>query len=218
MKYLLHILLISLFFGFSTSCVEQLNDTQFKVSCTIDPSLHTDSVSLLMFEDLYNRVYHFASVSIDSSSGAFIFEGQIERPCVAFLKFDNDTIPFFFVLEKGETAISINSKGVVVTAGELNHEYFSFLKSRMLLQASRRALYSRYLTLASPDSIVNIQKEREFVTQDSLLADSLDRITLDAINRGSLASRIIFDRFVNELSPYYLKKIVNINKITQSKN
>ena len=218
MKYLLHFLLISLLLGFSTSCVERLDDTHYKVSCTIEPSLHTDSVSLLLFEDAYDRLYHVASVELDSASGTFVFEGQIERPCVAFLRFDNDTIPFFFVLEKGETEIYITDKGVVVTAGDLNHEYFSFLKSRMHLQASRRGLHNQYLALASPDSIVNIQKEREFVTQDSILVDSLERVTLDAINRGTLASRIIFDRFVNELSPSYLKKIVKINTTQSTKN
>ena len=88
----------------------------------------------------------------------------------------------------------------------------------MHLQALRRGLHNQYLALASPDSIVNIQKEREFVTQDSILVDSLERVTLDAINRGTLASRIIFDRFVNELSPSYLKKIVKINTTQSTKN
>lgn len=205
MKNLLSIVIVVATLWITTGCVERLSDSHYKVECSIDKSLRTDSVALFLLEDAYNRVYHASTVGLDSASGAFVFEGQVEQPCVAFLKFSNDSTPFYFVLEHGESHIAIGTNGVVFTGGNLNHEYFDYLKTRGSIMATRKALHSQYLQLAAPDSIVNIEQERQFAQQDSLLADSLDRVTLAMINRGNQASRIVLERFVNTLSPASLK-------------
>lgn len=207
MKNLLNIVIFVATVWIMTGCVEWLNNTDYRVECSIDKSLRTDSVSLLLLEDAYNSVYHASTVGIDSASGAFVFEGQVEQPCVAFLKFSNDSTPFYFVLEHGETRISIGASGVVFTGGDLNHEYFEYLKTRNSIMKTRRALHAQYLQLAAPDSIVNIEQEMKFAQQDSILADSLDQVTLAAINRGNQASRIVLERFVNTLSPALLKEL-----------
>jgi hypothetical protein len=148
-----------------------------------------------------------STVALDKSKGVFLFEGQIESPQVAFLKFSNDSTPFYFVLEKGETVISILPNSTVVTAGNLNHEYLSFLKQRNRLLAAKNDVFKKYLSSVSPDSVIDVNTEKLFLAQDSLLADSLERITLEAINRGSMASVIIRERFVNQLRPEYLNKV-----------
>ena len=190
-----------------TGCVERLNDTQYRVQCTVDKTLGVDSVSMMVLEDSYGRVRHVSTVGLDTAIGAFVIEGQVEQPCVAFLKFGNDSTPFYFVLEHGATLVDVGARGVVVSGGDLNHEYFAYLKDRALLESARRSLLTQYRRLAAPDSMVNIEQEREFVVADSVLSDSLECLTVGVINRGDAVSRIVFERYVNTLSRNNLSKI-----------
>lgn len=190
-----------------TSCVERLNKTEFHVECNVDKSLNVDSAALIAHEDSYDKLKLLSKVSIDSATGAFVFDGQIEKPCVAMLKFDNDSNAFMFVLEPGETLINIGTNGVVITSGELNHDYLSYLKHREAIMDERMELLKNYRQMAAPDSMVNIDNERHMVMQDSILADSLNRLTVSYINRGDAVGRIVFDRYVNTLSRRNLSKI-----------
>ncbi len=207
MKGLIRIVLASVTLSIMSGCVEWLNHTNYQVLCSVDKSLRVDSISLMLLEEQYDKIKLVEAIGADSVSGAFLFEGQIEQPCVAFLKFSNDTTPFYFVLEQGETVVNIGTRGIVITGGELNHEYFDFLKQRHRILSARNDLRSQYLRMAAPDSIVNIASERELAMRDSLLVDSLDVITVNLINRGGPVSKIVFDRFVNSLSHNNLLKI-----------
>lgn len=207
MKGLLRIVMACVVIGVMSGCVEWLDNTRYQVLCSVDKSLRVDSMSLMLLEEQYGKLKLVEAMGADSVSGAFLFEGQIEQPCVAFLKFRNDSTPFFFVLEQGETMINIGSQGIMVTGGELNHEYFDFLKQRRRIISARHDLKSQYLRMAAPDSIVNIAAERELAMKDSILVDSLDNITVDCINRGGPVSLIVFDRFANSLSRNNLLKI-----------
>lgn len=189
------------------SCVERLDHTHYRLECEVDSSLGTDSVSLFLLEDAYNRICHVATVARDTVAGSFVIEGQIEQPCVAMLKFSNDSTPFYFVLQQGVTTIGIGARSLVVSGGDINHEYMAYLKARNSLLAMRRAVRAQYLSAAAPDSIISLSDERRFAMRDSLLADSLERVTLEAINRGNAASRIIFDRYVGILRPARLRKV-----------
>ena len=189
-------------------CVQWLNHTHYRLECTISPSHAPDSVSLMLLQNEYEGVYHVATVGLDSASRAFVFDGQIEEPCVAMLKFSNDTASsFLFVLEPGEVKVAINESGVVVNGGAINHEYFTYMKQRNDIAAQRKVLRQQYLSMAAPDSTVNIAKERMLAQKDSLLADSLERITLAAINRGTPSSRIIYDRYLSSLRQSYLQQV-----------
>lgn len=190
-----------------TGCVESLDKTRYRLECRIDRQLGTDSVSLMLLNQAYNAVYHVATVATDSAAGAFIFEGQIEQPCVAFLKFNNDSTPLLFVLEQGDTQITIGANSLVITGGDLNHEYMAYLKDRKQLQGKRRMLHNEYLAALAPDSTISVDVEQQFLKRDGMLTDSLENITVEAINRNDLVSAIILDRFINTLSSKNLQKI-----------
>ena len=191
----------------ATGCVETLNNRDFHVVCHIDEQLRPDSVTLMILEQQYNQLKMIATTSADSATGDFVFEGQIENPTVAFFKFSNDSTPFYFVIEPGETVALIGASGVTITSGELNHCYFSFLKHRNEIMAARKLLRDQYIKILSPDSMVNIEDERQLAMQDSVLADSLDNITVEMIMQGSPVSLIVKERFVNSLPPAKLAKI-----------
>lgn len=191
------------------SCVQVLSDTQYRVECSIDNTLGTDSVTLFFLENNYNHVYRVKTVGLDSATSTFYFEGQIEEPRVAYLKFGNDSVSsFMFVLEPGETYITIGPDKVVLCGGDQCHEYMTYLKQRESILAYRKRLYNEYLHFIGSDSTVNIATEQNFIMRDSLLCDSLDCITVDAINQGNAASRIIFDRFASDLAPDALRRVV----------
>ena len=209
MKLFSRLSILAIAIAFLAACVPALDNAHYRLECRIDSALGTDSVSLMLLNDAYNAVWHVATVASDSAAGAFVFEGQIEQPCVAYLKFSNDSTPMLFVLEPGLTEITIGANQLIITGGKLNHEYLTYLKSRQDVQAERASLHREYINALAPDSTIAVEVERRFAMRDSVLVDSLEHITIDAINRNSLASQIIFDRFVNTLSP---KNLQNIHK------
>ncbi|MBR5171290.1 MAG: DUF4369 domain-containing protein [Muribaculaceae bacterium] len=192
-----------------TGCVDNLDKSHFRVECRISPELGTDSVTLLLLLEDYNSVYRVATVARDSKSEAFVFEGIVEEPAVACLKFSNDTTPMMFVIEPGLTKIDISSNGLVISGGDANHEYMTYLKARKALTDEKQKLHQEYLGQVAPDSTIDDALERQYFARDSLLTDSIEHITVDAINRRNAASKIIFERYVNTLSR---KNLQNIHK------
>ena len=209
MKSLSRLIFIALAMAIVASCVENLDKTHFRVECTVAPELGTDSVSLMLVMDDYNSVRHVATVSRNNAGQPFVFEGNVENPSIAYLKFSNDSTPMMFVIEPGLTQIDISAHGLIISGGEANHEYMVYVKARQSLLTARRSLHQEYLGKVAPDSTVDESVERRYLTLDSVLTDSLERITVDAINQENVASRIIFERYVNTLSR---KNLQNIHK------
>lgn len=209
MKFLSRIIIIAIALAALTGCVENLDKSHYRVECKISPELGVDSVSLMLVMDDYNSVYRVATVTRDNESQVFVFEGNIEAATIAYLKFSNDTVPMLFVVEPGLTQIDISPNGLVISGGDVNHEYMTYLKARKSLTVEKQKLHQEYLSHVAPDSTIDIALERQYLARDSMLTDSLERITVDAINRGDVASTIIFDRYVNALSR---KNLQNIHK------
>ena len=209
MKCSLPIILIAMVLVALAGCVDSLDKSQYRVECKISPELGVDSVSLMLVMDDYNSVFHVATVARGDASGTFVFEGNVEEPAIAYLKFSNDTTPMIFVVEPGLTQIDISPNGLVISGGKANHVYMTYLKNRRALTMEKQKLHQEYLGLMAPDSTIDIAVERQYFARDSLLNDSIERITVDAINREDVASKIIFERYVNTLSR---KNLQNIHK------
>lgn len=209
MKLISRLIVAAMAVAMLSACVENLDKSRFRVECKIAPELGTDSVSLMLLMDDYNSVRHVATVARDNATQAFVFEGNVESPTIAYLKFSNDTTPMLFVVEPGLTQITINPKGLVISGGESNHEYMTYLKARKALTNEQQRLYQEYMSHVAPDSTIDVTIERQYFTRDSLLTDSLERLTVDAINRRNVVSTIIFERYVNTLSR---KNLQNIHK------
>lgn len=207
MKFLLRIIVLAMSITILAGCGNSSDKSHYRLECKISPELGTDSVSLMFVMEDYNSVCHMATVGRDKASQSFVFEGNIEAPTIACLKFNNDTVPMIFVLEQGETMIDITPSGLVISGGDANHEYMTYLKARRALAFEKQKLHQEYLSNVAPDSTIDIAIERQYLTRDSLLNDSLDRLTVDAINRGGLASKIILDRYANSLSVHHLHNI-----------
>ena len=177
----------------------------YRVTCTIDNKLHHDSATLLVLEDDYGQL-RVCGVS-RSDNDTFTFTGQTDKPKVALIRWDNDsTNPFFFVLEGGKIDITIRPGSWDIKGSAKNSEYLHYINQRNGIMDSRVATWQEYLNMAADSSLKRDDEER-MARQDSLLNDSLQRITVERINRGDAVGRIIRERYGKQLDQDHMRML-----------
>ena len=126
---------------------------------------------------------------------------------MAVLRWDNDsTKPFHFVLESGATQINISASSWSSKGSKLNAEYMSYVNQRNNIMNARVATWQEYLSM-SADSTLRHEDELLMMRQDSLLNDSLQRITVERINRGDAVARIIRERYGSQLDQEHMRQL-----------
>lgn len=179
------------------NCDRHDQGVDYRVKITLDNKLRHDSATLLVLEEDYNRLRVCGTAR--ATGGTFTFTGQTDGPRVALIRWDNDsTQPFHFVLEKGETSISIHPGSWTITGSPLSSNYLHYINQRNSIMDSRVATWQEYLNMAA-DSSLKHDDELRMVHQDSLLNDSLQRLTVDYINRGDAVGLIIKERYAKQL-------------------
>ena len=186
-----------------TGCDNRPRGIDYRVTCNVDKQLRHDSATLLVLEGAYNRLRLSGAARIHN--GSFTFTGQTDQPKVAIIRWDNDTTqPFYFVLESGDTHISINPSSWTITGSPSNSQYLHYINQRNGIMDARLATWQEYLNMAA-DSSLKRDDELRMVRQDSLLNDSLQRITVDRINRGDPVGLIIKERYGSSLDQSHLR-------------
>lgn len=186
-------------------CSHESSVMDYTVTIILDNTLHHDSATLLVMEEEYNQLRLIESAAV--KNGELIFTGQIDKPKVAVLRWDNDsTKPFHFVLESGATQINISASSWSSKGSKLNAEYMSYVNQRNNIMNARVATWQEYLKMAA-DSSLKRDDERLMVQQDSLLNDSLQRITVERINRGDVVGRIIREHYGQQLDREHMRMI-----------
>ncbi len=181
------------------------SETGFTVTCRLDGKIHHDSATLLLLEDAYHKLRVCGNAH--DNKGTFTFTGQTEGEKVALIRWDNDTTkPFLFVLEPGKTDIRISPNSWVISGGRQNTEYQKFVNWRNSIMNARAATWQEYLKMAA-DSSLKRDDELRMVRQDSLLNDSLQRMTVERINRGDAVGRILRERYGNQLDKEHMRKL-----------
>ena len=177
----------------------------YTVTCSLDNKLHHDSATLLVLEEQYNSLRMYGTARANGNS--FTFKGQTDGPKVALLRWDNDTTrPFYFVLDGGNIDIAIQPGSWTIKGGAKNSEYIHYINQRNSITDSRVAAWQEYLQLASSSSLKR-DDELRLARQDSLLNDSLQRITVELINRGDAVGRIIRERFGQQLDKEHMRQL-----------
>ena len=176
-----------------TGCDNSSHGLDYRVTCVIDNKVSHDSATLLVLEDAYGQLRMCGTARGDN--GTFTFTGQTDQPKVALIRWDNDsTEPFYFVLEQGDTRITIKPDSWHITGSPQNSEYLHYINQQ------------EYLKMAA-DSSLRRDDEVRMVRQDSLLNDSLQRITVERINRGDAVSRIIKERYGKLLDQEHMRML-----------
>ena len=207
MKRILYIIVIAL----SMTLAGCGNDTRdytgmdYTVTITLDNSLRHDSATLLVLEEEYNQLHLCGKTGKKDNS--FTFTGQIDKPKVALIRWDNDSSqPFHFVLESGKTHITVKPTSWSATGSKLNSEYLRYVNSRNAIMDARVATWQEYLKMAG-DSSLTREDEVRMARQDSLLNDSLQRITVERINRKDAVGRIIRERYGKQLDQQHMRML-----------
>lgn len=202
------ILLIAV--GLMLTCCERRADSDgaFEVTVTLHGGrILTDSATLVMIDDDYDLKRVLGGAPLQDSS--FTFAGHNREPRIAYIDFETDSLPcqFYFILEPGKTEIKLSpGHWVICTTGPKTLAFLSFLNKYQRVECQREALWERYRQMAS-DSSLTWNKEREVVRTDSMLQDSLQRITVDRINRGDLVSRLVKQRLMHTLTRESLNQL-----------
>ena len=190
-------LFVALLTAVLPSCSNGSSEMDYNVTITLDNQMHHDSATLLVLEENYDKLRLCGTVG--KTNDSFVFTGQVDAPRVGIIRWDNDSIkPFYFVLESGVTHISVSPDSWSATGSPLNTEYLRYVNQRNAIMDLRVATWQEYLKMAA-DSSLKRDDERRMVRQDSLLNDSLKRITIERINRGDVVGRIIRERYGQQL-------------------
>lgn len=177
----------------------------YTLTCTVDSPQPPDSATLLVLEDEYNRLRVCATAH--AADRTFAFNGQTEGAKVALIRLDNDSIhPFLFILEPGHTDIHLKPNAWHISGGPQNTDYQWFVNKRNALMNQRVALWQEYLKADSVGTL-NREEELRLVRQDSLLNDSVQRMTVKRINRGDAVGRIIRERYGSQLDREHARQL-----------
>ena len=187
------------------SCDSRDKGFDYELKVTLDNNQHPDSATLMVLEEEYNKLRVCATAHSDN--GTFTFTGQTDKPKAALIRWDNDSVtPFYLVLESGHTNITINTASWTITGSGLNSAYLHYINQRDAIMNGRLATWQEYLKMAA-DSSLKRDDEQRMVRQDSLLNDSLQRLTVECINRGDAVGRIIRERFASQLDQEHMRQL-----------
>ena len=177
----------------------------YRVNVVLDNKDHHDSATLLVLEEEYNRLRVCGTARV--KNGKFTFTGQTDKPKAALIRWDNDTVePFYFVLESGDINVSLSSGKWDITGSPQNSAYLHYINQRNGIMDARIATWQEYLKM-SADSSLKRDDEVLMVRQDSLLNDSLQRLTVERINRGDAVGRIIRERYARQLDQEHARML-----------
>lgn len=186
-------------------CDNDSHQGDYTVTCTLQGIQQHDSATLLVLEEAYNRLRLCGTAR--TRQHTFTFKGQTDAPKVALIRWDNDsTQPFYFVLESGNISITIKDGSWTITGSKCNSNYLHYINQRNAIMDARANIWQQYLKMAT-DSSLKRDDERRLVTQDSLLNDSLQRITVERINRGGAVGRIVKERYGQQLDHEHMNQL-----------
>lgn len=181
------------------------NGLDYRVNVTLDNKLHHDSATLLVLEEEYGQLRVCGTAR--AKDGTFTFTGQTDKPKAALIRWDNDSVePFYLVLEGGDINVTINSGSWDITGSPQNSAYLHYINQRNGIMDARVATWQEYLKMAA-DSSLKRDDEMLMVRQDSLLNDSLQRLTVERINRGDAVGRIIRERYARQLDQEHVRML-----------
>ncbi len=208
MKLLAHIVMsLAVLAACLTGCdTRPAAGTSFSVEVNVDSVLHRQCATLWTIDDDYQRLRCLGTDSVKDGE-KFSFNGVLDCRQVAFIQFAADSIPFYFVLEPGtHTVINITPSHWRIDGSRACYSYIHFLNQRQHITDDMKKTWKAYRHMAA-DSTLKRRHEVMFFRHDSLLLDSLQRITVERINRGDLVSRIVRERFINTLDSSHLSQI-----------
>jgi hypothetical protein len=167
----------------------------YTVQCSFT-SVKTDSVTLYVLEEDYGMMRDAGGAKV--KGGKARLRGQLDAPVIAMLKMSGVEKPFYFILEPGLTTMEFGRDFTLVQAGALNHAYACYEQLREQLLQQRADNRKQYLKLAG-DSTLTQAQEMKLMRKDSVLCDSVQRMTVTTINEGGLVGTLVRHQYAATL-------------------
>lgn len=164
----------------------------------------SDSVALYVLEPDYGQLRCLGKSRL--LKGSARFSGQIDAPRIAILRLNKVRSPFLFILEPCLTEVKYSRAQVVIRGGVMNHEYFQICKSRASLLSLSDSIRARYMRQLA-DSSLDRHREWALLRRDSLIADSVQRMLLGALQRRDVVGRLVADRYYHTLDTLHLRQL-----------
>lgn len=184
------------------------SDGAFEVTVSLhNGRVLTDSATLVVVDDDYGLLRVLGGSRLQDS--CFTFTGHSAVPRIAYVDFVTDSLPcqFYFILEPGKIGIELQPGSWIITSAQSgNRQLQLFFNKYQHLEREREALWQHYRQMAA-DSTLTWEKERAALHADSVLQDSMQRITIDRINQGDLVSRLVKQRMMQTLTHESLKQL-----------
>ena len=200
MKFIsLHIVLFLLYA--LCACSNTCHD--YTVNCSFT-DVKTDSVTLHVLEGDYDMMRMACAATV--VNGEARLQGQIDAHVIAMLKISGVDQQVYFILEPGVTSMQFNSDCTLVHGGLLNHAYALIEQQRDDLSKQRMANRKQYLKLVA-DSTLTQKQELTMLKTDSVLCDSIQRITVTAINDGGLVGALVRQQYANTLDSLHRSQL-----------
>lgn len=174
---------------------------------TVDISVNkkdADSAYIYIYEKEYGAIRLYDKNAV--KNGRIYFSGEITEPCIAFLKFKNDTVPYYFILNEIPVSFTFDENKFILKGNTDNTLYFRYLLKRQNIENAKITAWNRYEKYAN-DSTLTDSIENALRVYNDKLSDSLQNITVDCINTGSLVSEIVWRSFGNSLPDSKLSRL-----------
>lgn len=212
MKQIINVILFLITCIALSSCTERNSETSltgsFTVTCAVDASLKRDSATLYLIEENYHKIVNCGLRTVEPGN-PFEWNGHIDGAKAAFIQFAGDSVPFYLIVEPGQCHITRNCATWSIAGGRGNAEYSRFMAHRQSIERAINQVFKNYMKQVQ-DSTLTQQLEQSYVTQDSVLRDSLQRYTAWRMTTGGPVSLVTREKYYKTLPKRLKDKATNL--------
>lgn len=164
-----------------SGCSGREQSTAFCLSGKLENGKTAHSVSLYKFVPEYGCLQFVDSTSI--AGGSFLLHGNCDGPAEAFVRFDADSVPVYFILSNARISMKIGQNGYVVTGTDANDRYSRLVMMHRTAVNDRVRIQQEYKQLIK-DSLLTKEKEDSLLLEYRDLSLQLQRQVARTIDVG----------------------------------
>lgn len=168
------------------------------------------SAALYEYMPEYGKLRFVDSAKVEN--GQFRLSGICMKELECFVRLDNDSVVFPFLLSPAGLKMEIGQNGYTVTGTDNNVRYTKLLMQQRRGINLRKELQEQYRKLAD-DSLLTKAKEKELIDRYRNISIELNKAVYDAVESNletnEVFSSLVFRVFSNELTVAQVDSLQN---------
>lgn len=168
------------------------------------------SAALYEYMPEYGKLRFVDSAKVEN--GQFRLSGICMKELEGFVRLDNDSVVFLFLLSPAGLKMEIGQNGYTVTGTDNNVRYTKLLMQQRRGINLRKELQEQYRKLAD-DSLLTKAKEKELIDRYRNIPIELNKAVYDAVESNletnEVFSSLVFRVFSNELTAAQVDSLQN---------